>query len=258
MLGVPATTPYDWNFSLFGFPIRVAPWFWLAALFFGQNAVKHPSVDGGPVGPKGLVAFALAMFLSIIIHELGHAFAHRFYGFGSSIVLYHFGGLAMRSGSRWDSARNRDNPWDQVAISAAGPALQVTVAVALAIVLRSFGIKATSEYLEMIGIRGGTILRNDLAFYFLYHFYWVSIVWAFFNLLPVYPLDGGQICRNLFLLFGGSNGINYSLMLSVATGGLLAVYGYQRGQIYLALMFASLAYSSYQALQAYGNGPRQW
>ena len=258
MFGVPATTPYDWNFSIFGYPVRVAPWFWAAALIFGRNSVNYPSVNGGePVGSLGILAFAAAMFLSILIHELGHAVAFRYFGIQSEIVLYHFGGLAIPTGNRIGSSASH-NPWHQVAISAAGPGMQIAAAIGLGLLLRFFGVAAASDTLQMLGIRGGQPLGNDFGFYFLVHFYWVSIIWALFNLLPVYPLDGGQIARNVLLIFTGNKGIVYSLMLSTAVGALLAVWGLRTDQLYLAMLFGSLAYGSFQAMQAYQAGPRRW
>ena len=238
--------------------MRVAPWFWAAALVFGQNSVNYPKLDGqGNVGAIGIFAFAAAMFLSILIHELGHAVAFRYYGVGSEIVLYHFGGLAIPRRSNWDGS-SANNPWHQIVISAAGPGFQVAAAVVLALLLRLVGVMATNETLNFFGIRGGQPLSNDFAYYFLEHFYWVSIVWALFNLLPVYPLDGGQIARNVLVIFAGANGIVYSLMLSTAVGALLAVWGFRTQQFYLVLLFGSLAYGSFQAMQAYGAGPRRW
>ena len=212
-------------------------------------------VLGGGNGATRLsiFAFAVAVFISILIHELGHTFAFRHYGQNSHIVLYHFGGLAVPTGGR-----SRINLWEHIVISAAGPVVQMAVAIFLAIVLRGFGIRADSGLLYMIGIRGGEAITNPFVSEFLLQFYWVSIGWALFNLLPVYPLDGGQISRNLFQIFAGSNGINYSLMLSVATGGLLAMYAFKSGHVLMAMFFGSFAYNSYQAMQAYGAGPRRW
>ena len=138
MFGVPSPTPYDLNFEIFGFPVRVAPWFWVAALVLS---------GGGGATPLSVFAFAAALFISILIHELGHTFAFRYYGQNSHIVLYHFGGLAVPTGRSWNSARSANNPWNQIVISAAGPLTQMGVAIALAIILRGFGIRATSDLL---------------------------------------------------------------------------------------------------------------
>ena len=71
----------------------------------------------------------LAVFVSILIHELGHTFAFRYFGISSHIVLYHFGGLAIPDsyGSSWGS-RSID-PRANALISAAGPLAQMVAAV---------------------------------------------------------------------------------------------------------------------------------
>ena len=101
LVGEPARTPYDLNFSAFGFPVRIAPWFWLAALLLGSNVTTW-EIRGGRSAEWDLV-WILAMFLSILIHELGHAFAYRHFGKSSHILLYQFGGLAIAdaNGSSW-------------------------------------------------------------------------------------------------------------------------------------------------------------
>jgi hypothetical protein len=75
------------------------------------------------------------------------------------------------------------------------------------------------------------------------------------NLLPVYPLDGGQISRELFLMGDAHGGMEKSLWLSVIVGGCAAVLGLLLLQsLLMALLFGSLAFSSYQILQQYGGG----
>ena len=52
----------------------------------------------------------------------------------------------------------------------------------------------------------------------------VNILWGLINLLPIYPLDGGQIARELFTLGNVRNGIIQSLRLSTGAAALVAVY----------------------------------
>jgi len=88
--------------------------------------------------------------------------------------------------------------------------------------------------------------------------FWINIFWGLINLLPVYPLDGGQVARDLFSLSQNPHeGITNSLRLSVATGAAAALLGLVVLQsIFIALMFGYLAYTSYRTLQAYaGRGP---
>jgi Zn-dependent protease len=99
----------------------------------------------------------------------------------------------------------------------------------------------------------------------------INLFWALLNLLPVWPLDGGQICRELLQRFLPRNGTRYALMLSTGVAGLLGVhflaahYGYPlpvlkqvapHGDAYLGLMFAILAIGSYQTMEQLGPARR--
>src|SRR5204863_7439021 len=64
----------------------------------------------------------------------------------------------------------------------------------------------------------------------------VNILWGLINLLPVYPLDGGQIARELFSLGNPRAGIVQSLQLSVGVAALIAPYALSKESVYLCLM----------------------
>jgi membrane-associated protease RseP (regulator of RpoE activity) len=78
---------------------------------------------------------------------------------------------------------------------------------------------------------------------------WVNVFWGLINLLPVFPLDGGQVARNVLIQYDPFDGARKSLWLSVITGGLMALVGlvFFRS-IYMAFLFGLLAFQSYQAL----------
>jgi Zn-dependent protease len=83
----------------------------------------------------------------------------------------------------------------------------------------------------------------------------INIFWGLINLLPVYPLDGGQISRQLLISSDPYGGIRKSLWLSVIVGGVVAVVGWAyMNQPYLGVMFGMLAFSSYTMLQQMGGG----
>ncbi|MBK9210067.1 MAG: hypothetical protein IPL71_17960 [Anaerolineales bacterium] len=109
---VPPATRFDLNFSLAGFTVRVHPLFWVIALLFGSSS--------GSV--SGLIGWVIAMFVSILIHELGHALAFRRYGIDSEIILHATGGLTVPNsfsfsfGGRYSISANQ-----QIIISLAGP-----------------------------------------------------------------------------------------------------------------------------------------
>src|SRR4051794_41088064 len=86
LLGEPAPTQGDLHFRLFGFPVRVHPFFWLTTVIFGMG--------GGPADPQRTLVWVGIVFVSILAHELGHATMQRFYGGHPWITLYGLGGLA--------------------------------------------------------------------------------------------------------------------------------------------------------------------
>jgi len=85
----------------------------------------------------------------------------------------------------------------------------------------------------------------------------INVLWGIVNLLPVYPLDGGQIAREVLVAVNPRAGIQQSLMLSALTATALAVVGLALWKSpFVTLLFGYLAYSSYMALQAYNRrGP---
>ena len=86
MIGEPGRTNYDLNFRFMGYRVRVHPGFWiLIAVISFRPGMK----------PLDLLIFTAAAFTSILIHELGHAFAYKRYRINSHIVLYHMGGVAV-------------------------------------------------------------------------------------------------------------------------------------------------------------------
>jgi membrane-associated protease RseP (regulator of RpoE activity) len=80
---------------------------------------------------------------------------------------------------------------------------------------------------------------------------WVNVMWGLVNLLPIYPLDGGQIARELFTLAQAPDGFRKSLYLSMFTaiGAAIGMFALGFGGIFTLLLFGSLAYSNWQMIQ---------
>ncbi len=265
LLAEPPRTQYDFHFELFGFPVRITPFFWVAAAVLGYSDAVYLADHPGPNNPGQAVFLLLwmaAMFLSILIHELGHALTMRWYGIRSSIVLYHFGGLAIPdafgSFGRISRIRGKEN---QILISAAGPAAQLALAAIVIVGVEAAGYR----FADMIWPLNHFIPESNkpdvpslVARATLYFLASPSILWALLNLVPVYPLDGGQIARELFVMFGSANAIRDSLSLSLFSAIGCALYAYSAGQPMMAMLFVSLAVSSYQLLQAYRFGGGPW
>jgi Zn-dependent protease len=82
-------------------------------------------------------------------------------------------------------------------------------------------------------------------------FLWVNVFWGLINLVPVYPLDGGSVTRNILVQVNPINGVRWSLWLSVIVGGLIALAGFIfLRSIFMALLFGMLAFQSFQSLQS--------
>jgi len=256
MLHEPPRSPYDLMFTLGPFPVRITPWFWILAVILGRPTTSPP---------VELFLWVGAVFVSILVHELGHALAFHYFGSSSHIVLYQFGGLAVPDGYAGFSQRSSRSVSElaHIAISFAGPAAGFLFAGAIIAAIHFSGhdVGVTRE--------GGIpklILPANLGSPNLDHLVkvllYINILWGLVNLLPLYPLDGGQISRSIFQIAAPAQGVQYSLMLSVVTGGALAVWGLTRmGSLYMAIMFGLLAYQSFQELQARqggGYGGRGW
>jgi stage IV sporulation protein FB len=254
----PTRTPYDLQFSLIGFPVRVHPFFWLMAVILGARGLEN---SPQPMGE--LLMWVGVVFVSILVHEMGHAVAIRYFGWRPRITLYAFGGLASYergySSSYSSYGRKGNTPTGQIIISFAGPLAGFLLAALVVAVLFAAGRKLVFPIIAWdvpLG-RGTSLFRENywivqLAAQLLF----VNIYWGLLNLLPVYPLDGGQISRELFTSLSPRDGYQQSLMVSIFVGGALAVFGVYRGELWLAILFGILAYQSYQLLQHHRGGWR--
>lgn len=249
MFQSPSPTRYDLRFTVAGIPVRVHPLFWLITLLLGSsgNLLLIP-------------IWLLVIFVSILVHELGHAFAFRRYGQRSHIVLHFAGGLTIPEPVYWGSgyANVSLSPNQQIFISLAGPGAGfLLAALVILFVLVTGGSIGTTWLLGILPLP----LRADLSFggnilsLFITLMLWVNIFWGLVNLLPVYPLDGGQVARNLLIQYDPLNGVRKSLWLSVIVGGIFALVGivFFRS-IFMALLFGLLAFQSYQSLQGRAMG----
>ena len=132
------------------------------------------------------VAAALLFFASIVLHELGHAFAARRQGIEiSNIDLWFFGGIARMS-------RDTRTPGGEFAVAIAGPVvtLLLVVVCGTAVALGSGGVnelKDTAQFLDTVSASPVILLLSWLAE--------INLALFLFNLLPAFPLDGGRVAR---------------------------------------------------------------
>jgi stage IV sporulation protein FB len=234
LLGEPAPTQADLHFRIFGFPVRVHPFFWGMALLLRMG--------GGPVDPVVMLIWVAVVFVSILVHELGHAIVQSYYGGHPWITLYSFGGLASCN----DCDRS---PRAQILILLAGPFAGFFFAgfiISILIAAHHFvGFELDWTPVTWIPFESWPL---EIALRILL---FVNIAWSILNLLPIYPLDGGQIARELFTLGNPRTGIIQSLQLSAGVAVLVAVYALMQHSIFMCIMFGFLAYGSFRTLQMY-------
>jgi Zn-dependent protease len=226
----------------------VHPFFWLVGVLLGARSSTAVEV----------LTWVAALLIAILIHELGHALVMRAYGFRPSVILYGLGGLASY-GSAANGRSKGESTLGQIAISAAGPGagflLSAVIIAAIVLTSHEFACGFGGPWgvwfaFEQVGPPALDDLLRSVLF--------ISLIWGAVNLLPVYPLDGGQIAREVFLKANPRDGIRQSLMLSLVTAAVIAVYGLARLEDwFIALLFGYLAYASYATLQAY-SGRRPW
>ena len=241
----PAPTQFDLHFRIAGFPVRVHPLFWLMTLLMGAR-------DDDPMR---LLIWIGVVFLSIVVHELGHALTMRYYGQDARIVLYMMGGLAIPESARWTggSGRRSRGPLAQILISAAGPGAGFLLAGLVAAAVFAVG-GAVHIFLAYGFLPIPIVLLPEAANEhwneFASSLLWVNIFWGLLNLMPVNPLDGGQIAREMLTANDPWEGMSKSLWLSVFVGAAIAVVGFAiLHDRFLGIFFALLAFSNYMAIQ---------
>jgi Zn-dependent protease len=227
----PNRTQFDLNFRLFGINVRVHPLFWLMSAVLGWP--WYQAYDF-----RYLILWIACVFVSVLVHELGHVVVGRWFGSFGHIVLYSFGGLAIGSsdlGSRWR----------RIAVYFAGPFAQFLI-LGL-VILAQLALSPSADPHSAVPIT-------------LKQLWFINLFWPLLNLLPIWPLDGGKISRELFDWIMPERGVATSLVVSIVTAGLLAlttlvpensipVLWFFSGQTYLGLFFALFAVNNFFELQ---------
>jgi Zn-dependent protease len=257
MLAEPQATAADLLFDLSGIQVRVSAWFWLAAGLLGWNVCQSFALGDQRLLLQMLVMWIGVVFVSLLAHEMGHALAYRNFGQAAHIVLYHFGGLAIPE--IW--GRRHLRPVQRLLVSAAGPLAQLFLAAVIIGLLKVSGYQVPFPIPavgSLLGFNEGRGYTSPLAYAFFDFMLYVNIFWPLLNLVPVPPLDGGQIVREGLLAVGVADGPRIAAILGVVAGGLVAWWGYTRGDHFLGIMFAMLAASCFQSISASNTPWRRW
>jgi len=167
---------WSWRIGrLFGIPVYLHATFFLLVAFILIAQWRNGATPSAAIGS---VLFVLAIFVTIVLHELGHALAARRFGIRTrDITLLPIGGIARLE-------RMPDVPRHELWVALAGPAVNVAIA---AIVFAIATLTGLHPALGLPGVTEGTVDR----------FIAVNVWLALFNLIPAFPMDGGRALRAL-------------------------------------------------------------
>jgi Zn-dependent protease len=203
--------------KIFGIPVKVEPLFFLVVGFLGYR----PNLPF-----EFLIEWLIVVFISILAHELGHALTIRSFGLSPQILIYGFGGLTS-----WTETKEV-SPAKHIAVSLAGPFAGFLF----------YGVILLSNAAlpDLFADRLGRQALDDLMF--------VNLWWGIFNLLPVWPLDGGNVVYSIeqwvTKKHSGVGARVISLLVAVGVGW----WALSTGRIWIVFLMALFAINNGSAL----------
>jgi stage IV sporulation protein FB len=206
--------PSSLDFSIGRFPVRVHWSFLLIAVLIGLNSNLLYTLS-----------WIVVVFISVLVHELGHAVVAERYGMFPSIQLHSMGGLTVFSRTR------RLTHLQEIILSLAGPGFGFALGGLVFVLTLTLG--SVPQFLR----------------YILAQMLWVNIGWGVINLVPMLPLDGGQVMRSLWQWIRNPFDERTPLLISIAVGVLAVAAGLWFRQIWLAALAAWFTYNNFMRLQ---------
>jgi Zn-dependent protease len=207
------------SFRLGKIPVRVQAWFFVLTVFLGMG------------DPSLLPAWIAIVFVSVLVHELGHATTGMAFGLQPTIELHGMGGTTS-----WTTAKKLST-LQRVAISLAGP-------------FAGFAVGA----LVYGAVRAGLLPGTDAWHAVIAQILFVNVGWGVFNLLPMLPLDGGNVMTAVLNALTGGRGERpariVSMVVAVLSGVLVVVGKLGWWGAMLVLSFLATNYQGLKALEA--------
>jgi Zn-dependent protease len=203
--------------KVFGIPVKVDFMFLLVGVMLASSRLNRPEL---------LVMWLFVFFISVLVHELGHALVCRAFGLSPQIQLYAMGGLTS-----W-SSNIRVSPQKNIAISLAGPFAGFLF---FGVVYFSSGIIS-----DVMGPQLGKQLYQDMM--------WVNLGWGVLNLLPVLPLDGGHVVSSIEELVSKKTGGVIAPSLSIIVAGGVALLAFSISEFIMAILMGVFVWINLSAL----------
>ena len=243
-------------FRVFGIQLSVHSTFFLLAGYIAWEGWYNPPVEhlAYPIyGALINVAVLAVFFTCVVLHELGHALTARRFGVGTSrILLLPIGGMA-----EFDSIPRK--PSSELLIALAGPAVNFVI-VAVLLIFVSFpgeqiGLLVRSFF--SAGSDGGDItmsLTQELLA--------MNIIMGCFNLVPVFPMDGGRVLRALLATrLSYLRATLYAATIAKVLATTAVVAAVSSGRWLLAVLFAFIFFAGemeYRAVKRRERDDERW
>jgi Zn-dependent protease len=157
-------------------------------------------------------ALVLTIFGCVILHELGHALMARYFGIPTrDVTLYPIGGVARLE-------QMPENPLEEILIAVAGPAVNVAIAMILLLGTLVSGVSLPSVVmLHDVG-------WDNWAQTLLLHLMIGNVVLVIFNMLPIFPMDGGRVFRAVLAVgLGHLRATEIASMVGMILAGFLGL-----------------------------------
>lgn len=247
---------YDWKFTIFDTPVRVMATFWVLCIFFSPFATNFE-------GPWlfGLAGWSAAVLATFLAHELGHAYAMRkAYGGRPRIELgigRSTSGSLVFGGLTSSPTYGANTPENRAFTAGAGPLAEIAASLIFVILMSGLGFSFQAT--EIFGIPFpipdiasfrwlGVLPLIYLVYFFVYGFVVAGLVWGIFNILPIYPCDGGQLLLAYLSKRKGEKGVKLTLQISIACSLGLALMFLLNRQIFMTIFMIFSAYQNYRLL----------
>ena len=199
--------------TMLGIPIRIHATFILILIWFGMAAAATSR------NVPREIAFVLALFGCVLLHELGHAAMARRFGVRTrEIVLYPIGGVAR--------LETMPGGWAELCIALAGPAVNVVLAIVCSGLL--VALHVPDPFREAMPWQNSGLVQKLL---------WANVTLVVFNMIPAFPMDGGRVLRALLAIgIGQQRATRIAALIGQLIAGVFVAAGLFRGDFFLAFI----------------------
>lgn len=216
----------SWSLPLFriaGIAVRMHFVFVIYIIIELLRASYSPSKEAPPVGVGPMALLMGCLFLIVLLHEFGHCIAcRRTGGVADEVLMWPLGGLAY--------CRPEHNARSHFITAAGGPLVNVVICVISAIVLgvmtgHWWGV-ALPNPLDIWGPMYASDALNGWALTSVYFVHALSFVLLLFNLLPLFPMDGGRLLQAaLWTRLGYAKSMRIAVRAGFVGAVMLGVFG---------------------------------